>query len=379
MNTPTGIAIIPGSQDLLVAPEGHNGVRIIFSETGTIASFAGTGTAGVPAAGMFATATQLGPVPGIAVQRDGSVLVTQYALARVMVVWPNGTIDTWMGSGTAVSSGDGQFRTSAQVDRPWKLSVHPETGDVFVMERVGGRVRRVNAVTGIVSSLVGFSPTDGAPLVPLSIQSVHDVAAVAGEADVFVIADFGASSMYLINAASKTAALLAGTTTAGFNGDGLPAIRAQINGPGGVVFDPVSLSAVFADHRNYRVRTFMLGGNISTFAGNGTTVVISEGGDPLAAAVVGPSAVAVEPFSRDLLISEYSGHRVRRVSAACLPAPQPVSDKSALRALHQMQHSAVYVSCCSAGIISFVCSCLRRYLCRYLGSAQSHLSLELVR
>src|SRR4051812_33495564 len=59
---------------------------------------------------------------------------------------------------------------------------------------------------------------------------------------------------------------VAGAGTAGFNGDGQPAVNAQLDQPSAVVFDNQG-NILFIDDLNQRVRAVTPDGLISTFAG----------------------------------------------------------------------------------------------------------------
>src|SRR4051794_13280237 len=61
---------------------------------------------------------------------------------------------------------------------------------------------------------------------------------------------------------------VAGAGTAGFNGDGQPAVNAQLDQPSAVVFDNQG-DILFIDDLNQRVREVTPDGTISTFAGSG--------------------------------------------------------------------------------------------------------------
>src|SRR5437588_1080470 len=61
---------------------------------------------------------------------------------------------------------------------------------------------------------------------------------------------------------------LAGAGTEGFNGDGQPAVNAQLDQPSAVTFDNKG-NVLFVDDLNQRVRQVTPDGTISTFAGSG--------------------------------------------------------------------------------------------------------------
>jgi uncharacterized protein (TIGR03437 family) len=108
-------------------------------------------------------------------------------------------------------------------------------------------------------------------------------------------------------------ATIAGTGTAGFSGDGGPAISAQLNLPYGVAVDYAGYVYI-ADLGNNRVRRVAPDGTISTVAGTGDAGYSGDGGPAVQARLHTPRNVAVDA-SGVLYIAEFEGHRVRRVGS----------------------------------------------------------------
>jgi len=109
-------------------------------------------------------------------------------------------------------------------------------------------------------------------------------------------------------------ATIAGTGTAGFAGDGGPAVSAQLNLLAwncGLAVDS-SGSLYIADSGNNRVRKVTPEGIITTVAGNGALVFSGDGG-PATAAQLNPFAVAVDG-SGNLFIADAFNNRVRMVT-----------------------------------------------------------------
>jgi uncharacterized protein (TIGR03437 family) len=99
----------------------------------------------------------------------------------------------------------------------------------------------------------------------------------------------GSNCVFKIDA-HGTVTLVAGTSRAGFSGDGGLAVNAQLNAPQGIAFAPNGNVVYIADSRNNRIRQVdLLSGIITTFAGTG---VISPGGGPSAYGDGGPAVSA---------------------------------------------------------------------------------------
>jgi uncharacterized protein (TIGR03437 family) len=105
---------------------------------------------------------------------------------------------------------------------------------------------------------------------------------------------------------------VAGTGTPGFSGDGGAATAAQLNLPYGLAADAAGYLYI-ADLGNSRVRRVAPDGAISTVAGNGSKGSAAEGVTATQAPLLTPRNVAVDSVG-NLYISEFEGHRVRRVS-----------------------------------------------------------------
>jgi uncharacterized protein (TIGR03437 family) len=109
---------------------------------------------------------------------------------------------------------------------------------------------------------------------------------------------------------------VAGTGTAGFAGDGGRAASAKLNTPYGLAVSADG-SLYIADLGNGRVRRVSPNGLISTVAGTGARAVSADGIPATAAALLSPRNVLADRAG-NLYISEFEGHRIRRVSASGL-------------------------------------------------------------
>src|SRR6201996_8976610 len=105
---------------------------------------------------------------------------------------------------------------------------------------------------------------------------------------------------------------VAGTGERGFAGDGGPAVRAQLNGPFDVGFDPAG-NLYFSDTFNHRIRCIDGHGSIiTTLAGNGTAGYSGDGGAAMAASFNEPYGIAVDRHG-NIYVADRHNHCVRRI------------------------------------------------------------------
>ncbi len=105
---------------------------------------------------------------------------------------------------------------------------------------------------------------------------------------------------------------IAGTGAAGFGGDSGPATLALLNLPYGLAAD-LAGNVYIADLNNQRVRRIAPDGSIVTVAGTGVKGSLGDGGLAVNAQLMSPRNVAVDGGG-NLYISEFEGHRIRRVT-----------------------------------------------------------------
>ena len=191
------------------------------AQSGIITTVAGTGVAGTAGVGGPATNAQVVPA-GICVDSADNVYIVDPPTNRVLRVDAStGILTLVAGNGTAGSTGDNGPATLASLNAPRGVALD-SVGNLFIVEFQGNRVRRVDAITGIITTF-------------------------------------------------------AGTGLSGFSGDGGPAISATLNLPFAIAFDSGG-NLYIADMGNARVRQVNpVLGTIQTVAGNGTTVSSPDG------------------------------------------------------------------------------------------------------
>ena len=115
-------------------------------------------------------------------------------------------------------------------------------------------------------------------------------------------------------ASGQTITTFAGNGTAGFAGDGGPAIQAQINRVVGLAADAQG-NIYLAEELNNRVRKVDTNGVITTFAGTGAAGFSGDNGLAAQAQLNGPLGLCVAP-SGDIYVNDQGNKRVRKISPA---------------------------------------------------------------
>jgi sugar lactone lactonase YvrE len=282
-----------------------------------IITLAGTGTLGHTGDGGPATIAEVNTPSGIAADRTGNVYFTDQNGNCVRKVDTAGIITTIAGSGASGYSGDSGPATSARLYWPQGLAIG-DTGDIFIADQFNNVIRKVNAVTHIITtiagnnSLIGYTG-DGGPATAASLWHPADVATDHAGNVYFVDQDNSVARK--VNAVTGIITTIAGTNVAGYSGDGGAATAAKLNFPQGIVADSAG-NVYIADFYNSRIRRVdATTGVITTVAGNGTAGYSGDGGPATGAELFDASALAIDS-SGNIYISDYYNSMIRKVTAA---------------------------------------------------------------
>src|SRR5262249_31480418 len=181
-------------------------------------------------------------------------------------------------------------------------------------------VRQVSIATGVITTIAGagYAGSDADNIPAASAHLYPTEVVVYQPYGHLIIADAGSNRIRLVAADTGNIYTVAGIGGAsGSSGDGGPATSAQFWGPYGVALDPATNDLIIADMMNNRVRRMTAAtGIITTVAGNGTESYSGENVPATRAQINNPGGVAVDPTTGDVLVADYSGNRVWRVSAS---------------------------------------------------------------
>jgi len=365
LNAP-GALTFDGAGNLLIAEKGNGRIRKVNLASGQISTVAGGGWSTHD--GDWAINARLDGPAGVAVGPDGSVYVSEFEANRVRRVAPNGQIFTIAGTGTQGPNGDEGPAVLAELARPgalmfdalgnlyisdqanWAIRMIDAAGIIHRFAGTGtplmqqeidglpaletsfaavtamafdaqgnliytdhpiGRVRKIDAVTQLVSTIGGSGwEFEGVPATNGRID-MPDGLALASNGDIYVSSQ-NRSLMQRISGMTGMLEVVAGNGGYHFSGDGGSALLAQIL-PANSVVNAVG-DVFIADEGRIR-KIDRNTGVISTYAGGAECCSDGDGGPAVNAYLPGVKSLAIDG-SGNLYASDYGAHRIRKINAA---------------------------------------------------------------
>ena len=221
----------------------------------------GNGLAGYSGDGGPATDASFNWPHEVRVDDAGNLFVADtrnHVIRRVDAA--TGIVTTLAGNGKPGFAGEGDRGTKVQFKQPHSVVLDGK-GGLLVADTVNHRLRRIDLKTGVVLTLSGTGekklPTDGA----LAKEApLHGPRSLAVDPDSIWIALREGNSIWRIDRKTKTIHHIAGTGAKGYSGDGGPPLKATFKGPKGLVMDN-HRQLLVVDTENHAVRRINLATN----------------------------------------------------------------------------------------------------------------------
>jgi len=302
-----------------------------------ITTVAGNGTNAYAGDGGPAINASLYFPEGVGFDSAGNLYIADHLNNRVRKVDTNGIITTVAGNGTNAFSGDGGFATNASLALPANMA-WDAAGDLFIVDQVNNRVRRVDTNSVITTVAGGGSGGTGGAATNASFNSPYGVALdVAGN---LYVADQYNNRICKVDTNGMITTIAAGTlsypggvaldaarnlyvadwlggrirklSTSGSVATLVPGVS-----PLGLTMDPAG-NLFIGDFGNNRVCKVDTNGIMTTVAGNGIQAYAGDGGAATNASLCEPQGVAMDAAG-NLFIGDWGNHRIREVHFAGFP------------------------------------------------------------
>ena len=229
-------------------------IRRVDSSTGIITTVAGTGEPGYSGDGGPGNQAQMREPNDCFLDGRGGLLIADIQDQRIRRLdVTTGVIDTFAGNGEKVRSGDGQPAPQASIFGARAVCMDP-AGNTYIAEREGNGVRIVSA-EGIMGTLAGGDcgrgySGDGGPALTSTWNGPKGIRCDA--AGNVIVTDTENHAIRRIDAATGVVTTIAGGRLGG-GGDGGPATAAGMDRPHGCEIGPDG-ALYIADSNNHRVR-----------------------------------------------------------------------------------------------------------------------------
>ena len=252
---------------------------------------------------------------GIAIDAVGNLYITDGNHHRVRKLTSStGIITTVAGNGYKEYNGDNIAAVSASINHPRSVVVDA-SGNLYIADS-NSRIRKVSAATGIISTVAGTGTAgyDGDNIAAVNAKLNVPSSLALDAAGNLYLADQNNVRIRKVNSATGVITTVAGSGLTGYDGDNVPATSAALSGPKGITLD-ASGNLYIADTGNSRIRKVAVStGIITTIAGAGSPGSIGDGIPAINATLFTPVGVAIDS-SGNLYIAD-SDSRVRKITAA---------------------------------------------------------------
>jgi sugar lactone lactonase YvrE len=209
-------------------------------------------------------------------------------------------------------SGDGGSADQALLNFPTAVVVD-RAGHLYIADTLNQRVRRVEAGTGLITTIAGVGQPryfgDGRLAVDAGLN--EPAALAVSDEGVLYIADQSNNRVRAVDLTTGVICTVAGTGTAAYNGDDVAAMETGLAGPSGLAL--ASDGTLFiADSFNGRIRAVdPVTGLIRTVVGDGGEYRYQGPDEPPSSSLSRPSGIALDEQG-NLFITDSDNHLVRR-------------------------------------------------------------------
>jgi streptogramin lyase len=282
----------------------------------SISTIAGNGTLGFSGDGGPATAAQINDPYGVVRGPDGAIWFVEHNGHRIRRVAADGTISTIAGTGTRGYTGDGGLAKDAALDLPHELRFD-QAGNIFIADTGNNAVRRIDAKTGIITTIAGGRSRrgytgDGGPAAEAGLRGPHSIQ--FDNHGTLYICDVGNHAIRTVDPKTGVMVTFAGTGKPGPTPDGSPIKGTPLNNPRSLDVDREGNLWLVTREGNQVLKFDLKAGVIRHIAGTGAAGFTGNGGPAKLATLSGPKGIALDAEGNAWL-ADTESHTVRMIEA----------------------------------------------------------------
>jgi sugar lactone lactonase YvrE len=282
-------------------------------ETPKVMVVAGTGAFGYSGDGGPALQARLNMPYGLAISPAGLVYWSEHGSDTVRRLNADGTVVTVAGIGNKPGfSGDGGPGTDARLNNPLHLTFDA-SGNLYIADLGNNRVRKLTPEGTISTVAGGGAPADrvgdGGPATAARLNALRGLA-VDTAGNLYI----GDTENHRVRKVTPEGIIstVAGTGKKGIAGDAGPANQAQLDGPAALALDALG-NLYIGEYGSYRVRRMAPDGTLTTVAGSGSAGYAGDGVPATEAKFNFVTGIAVDTAG-NLFIADWGSHRLRKRS-----------------------------------------------------------------
>ncbi|HTB06637.1 MAG TPA: hypothetical protein VK806_06740, partial [Bacteroidia bacterium] len=305
---------VDGSGNIYIAEYGNSLVRKITKSSGIINTIVGvyqSGSGGYSGDTGPATLAEINSPTGIAVDNSGNIFIADQGNNRIRRVdGITGIITTYAGNGTAGYSGNGGLATSAEINRPYQMTFDA-AGNLYFVDAVNATVQKIDKTTGIITTIAGNGIQNfyGDSGKADTAEFIAPCGIAIDKSNNIFIADQSNNRIRRIDGVTNIITTIGGDGNAGY----IDGVASEFNSPTNLSVDSIG-NLYITDMSNSVIRKIYASSDSTvTFSGSGSAYYYGNHVMASTASMNNPTGIALD-VEGDIIFSDYNDYKIREIS-----------------------------------------------------------------